>query len=338
MRSLTFVPGAARTEARWCDDQLRALRPDEVLIDVAASAVNRADLLQRNGAYAPPPGESAIPGLECAGTVVKVGPAVTAWRVGDPVCALLASGGHATQAIASSKLIMAVPRGWAWTEAAAFPEAAGAAWWALCQMGQITAGSRLLVHGGNSGVGTCAIRLALALGAVVTATVRGAHHERAVLDLGARAVVRSDLPDLDARLAQSAPDGYDVVLDLVGGALAPATQQCLAMDGRWVILGIMSGRQAQIDLQTLIRRRATIRGGSLRSLPADRKAAIVSEIAGALGSLADLVRPVVSHVIPYTDAQQAFDLLESTSVLGKIALDFHAAGPPPAEPRARSIS
>ncbi|WP_212817902.1 NAD(P)H-quinone oxidoreductase [Polymorphospora rubra] len=333
MRQVLFTPGGADAPTGPTGSQPAPPRPvwqeapapapagGQVLVAVHASGLNRADLLQRDADYKPPAGESAVPGLECAGTVAAVGPDVTGWRVGDRVCALLGSGGYATHALVPQEQLLPVPAGWTTTEAAGLPEALATVWWNLRMVAGVRPGDRVLVHAANSGVGTTAVKVARALGATVAGTVRGPVLTDAVRGLGADPVVDSTAPDAVDELRRLAPDGFDVVLDLVGAAVAGLTLAGLRTGGRWLSVGVLGGDEVRLSLRTVIRRRLVLTGGSLRSLPPAEKAAIIADLrrAAPWAGPVDL-RPVVAARYPAARVAAALEHLERGGLLGKIVL------------------
>jgi putative PIG3 family NAD(P)H quinone oxidoreductase len=291
---------------------------DEVLIAVRATALNRADLLQMRGEYPPPPGESAIPGLEAAGEIVELGERVRGWKVGDRVAALLAGGGHAERVAAPVGQLLRLPVSWSWQEAAALPEAALTAWTNLVVEGKLRDGERVLVTGATSGVGTYVVQLARALGASVIAAGRDATRLARLSDLGADELVEiSELPA--GALAHGA---VNLVIDLVGGEVLPRALATLAPRGRLVLVGLMAGRRAEIDLGLVLRQRLTLRGSVLRPRSRREKAALVE---GFLSFAAPrLARrellPVVDRVFPFAEIAAAYSWLQRGRPLGKVVV------------------
>jgi NADPH:quinone reductase len=300
---------------------------DEVLIRVAAAGVNRPDLLQRLGKYPPPPGASDIPGLEVAGTIEALGPAsdedAGRWRPGDRVCALLAGGGYAEFAAVPARQCLPVPAGMDVVRAAAIPETYFTVWTNLFQRGQLRTGDLVLVHGGGSGIGTTAIQLAKAFGATVFATAgsdaKGAACER----LGAAAAINyrtADFAESVARLTSGR--GVDIILDIIGGPYLERNLRTLAIDGRLVQIGLLGGARSEIDLGTVMRRRLTLTGSTLRNRSIEEKAAIARELEQHVWPLlaSGTVTPLVDRTLPLTQAAEAHRLLEAGEVVGKIVL------------------
>ncbi|MFI7077591.1 NAD(P)H-quinone oxidoreductase [Micromonospora sp. NPDC049903] len=294
----------------------------EVIVDVRATAVNRADLLQRQGHYPPPPGAPAYPGLECSGVVSATGADVTGWRVGDEVCALLAGGGYAERVAVPAGQLLPVPAGVDLVDAAALPEVACTVWSNVVQVARLSAGETLLVHGGGSGIGTFAIQLGTALGATVVATARAAKHPR-LRELGAVHLVdyrEQDFVEEVRRVTDGR--GADVVLDIMGASYLGRNVAALAPDGRLVVIGMQGGRKAELDLGGLLAKRGTVAATALRARPQDQKAAIVQGVRDEVWPLveADRVRPVVDRRLPITEVAQAHRLVESNEHLGKVLL------------------
>ena len=295
----------------------------EVLIDVAAAGVNRADVLQRRGRYPPPPGAPSWPGLECAGVIAAVGLDVTGWNVGDRVAALLDGGGYAERAVAPAAQLLAVPDEVDLAAAAALPEAVCTAWSNLFMVARLRAGEFLLVHGGSGGVGTVATQLAAARGARVATTAGSPERVARCLELGAELGIDHTCQDFVAEVLDAAGGrGANVILDVVGAAYLDRNLKALAPDGRLVVIGLQQGRRAEVDLGLLLARRTSIHGTTLRYRPASQKAAIVSEVAAqAWPLLTDgLLRPVVHATLPLANAGEAHRLLESGEVFGKVVL------------------
>ncbi|MDO8963242.1 MAG: NAD(P)H-quinone oxidoreductase [Coriobacteriia bacterium] len=298
--------------------------PDEVLIEVSSAGVNRADTLQRAGRYPPPPGASAIPGLECAGTIAAVGPlAAGRWHIGDRVCALLAGGGYAERVAAPAGQVLPVPDAISLVEAGALPETLTTVWANLFGLGRLSMGETVLVHGGASGVGVTAIQLARLAGAEVIVTVGNQHKADACLSLGARAAINYRTEDFVERvLDETGGRGADVVLDLVGADYAQRNIDVLAADGRLVIVGLQSGADATVNLGRIMAKRAVVTGSMLRPRPVSEKSALVAQVGRyvlpALGR--GEVRPVVDAVFSFDEAMLAHARLTSPEHVGKVLL------------------
>jgi len=281
--------------------------PDEVLVDVVATAVNRADLLQRQGHYPPPPGASDVPGLECSGRISQLGKGVEGWSPGEGVCALLAGGGYAERVVVPAPQLLPVPEGVSLVDAGGLPEVACTVWSNLVGQAGLQAGELVLIHGGTGGVGTHAIQVARALGARVAATGRAERLDRA-RELGAEIVIDYHDEDFVAAVRDATHGaGADVILDNMGASYLERNVAALAPDGRLVIIGLQGGTTAGINLNTLLRKRASVAATSLRSRPtggAHGKGAIVSAVRGQLWPLVagGRVRPVVHARMPIQQA------------------------------------
>jgi putative PIG3 family NAD(P)H quinone oxidoreductase len=304
-------------------------RPDpvpgtgEVLIRVAASGVNRPDVLQRTGNYPVPPGASDIPGLEVAGTVEAIGSGVTAWAAGDPVCALVAGGGYAEYCTAPAPQCLPVPKGLSQVEAAAIPETFFTVWHNVFERGRLRAGEALLVHGGSSGIGTTAIQLGHAFGARVLATAGSQDKCQACESLGAERAINYRAEDFVARVETiTAGRGVDVVLDMVGGDYTPRNIQCLALEGRLVQIAFLKSPRVELDWMAVMRKRLTLTGSTLRPRSVEEKGAIARALHANVWPLleAGRVRPVIHQTFPLAQAEDAHRLMESSRHIGKIVL------------------
>jgi putative PIG3 family NAD(P)H quinone oxidoreductase len=298
-----------------------------VLIHVLAAGVNRADLMQREGRYPPPPGASDIPGLEIAGEVVAVGAQVTTPNLGDRVCALLTGGGYAEYCVASAGLCRRIPDDLTPVQAASLPEALFTVWDNVFDRGHLRAAERLLVHGGTSGIGVYAIQCARALGATVYATAGSEEKCRACADLGAEAIDyrRQDFVQEITRMTGG--QGVDVVLDMVGGDYLQRNLDCLAVGGRLVQIAVQQGPKGVINLLTVMQKRLTLTGSTLRSRPDKDKERIARTLESRIWPLIDngRIRPVVHRCFPLDQAADAHRLMEAGTHIGKIVLAVGAA-------------
>jgi NADPH2:quinone reductase len=295
----------------------------EVLIKVAAAGVNRPDVFQRLGRYPPPPGASDIPGLEVAGTIEQLGAGVREWRVGDAVCALVAGGGYAEYCAAPAPQCLPVPRGLDLVAAAGIPETFFTVWTNVFERGRLEAGESLLVHGGASGIGTTAIQLARARGARVFATAGSAEKCAACERLGAERAINYRETDFVAVVRElTGGRGVDVVLDMVGGEYFARNIEALAMEGRLVEIATLHGVKAELNIQTIMHRRLTITGSTLRARPVAEKGAIAAAVRQRVWPLieAGAVKPVVHATFPLRDAAAAHRMMEAGAHIGKLVL------------------
>lgn len=297
--------------------------PGELRLRVAATAVNRADLLQRQGMYPPPPGASSILGLECAGTVVEIGAGVTGWKPGDRAMALLAGGGHAEQVVVHAGSALRVPERLSLEEAAAVPEVFLTAFLNLFEVGGLGAGGSALVHGGGSGVGTASIQLAKAAGARILVTAGSEDKCTRCLELGADAAIDYRKENFAERVREETGGrGVDVVLDSIGAKYFERNLACLAMGGRLVLIGLMGGAKVEANLAVLLARRLHVIGSTLRARPVEEKAAIVAAFERRFGAdlAAGRVRPIVDRVLPLAQVAAAHRSMKASEHFGKIVL------------------
>lgn len=300
----------------------------EVLVEVAASAVNRADVLQRQGFYDPPPGASPHPGLECSGTIAELGPSVAGWQVGDRVCALLSGGGYAERVVVPAGQLLPVPEGVDLTTAAALPEVCCTVWSNVFQVDGVRAaglrpGETVLLHGGASGIGTMAIQLARAVGATVAVTAGSPAKLAACAELGAEILIDYREQDFVAELDRATDGaGADVILDIVGAKYLPRNIEALATGGRLVVIGLQGGVRGELNLAALLAKRASVTATSLRARPPGEKAAVVAAVREHVWPLiaTGRVRPVVDRSLPLAEAAEAHRVLESGAHIGKILL------------------
>jgi putative PIG3 family NAD(P)H quinone oxidoreductase len=293
----------------------------EVLIDVAAAAVNRADLLQRQGFYDPPPGAPPYPGLECSGRIAALGPGVTGWAVGDEACALLAGGGYAERVAVPAGQLLPVPKGVDLVTAAALPEVTATVWSNVFMVAHLRPDETLLVHGGSSGIGTMAIQLAKAVGAQVAVTAGTDAKLARCRELGADLTINYREQDF-VEAVRGTYGGADVILDIMGAKYLERNVDVLAANGRLVIIGLQGGVKAELNLGKLLAKRAAIAATSLRGRPLDEKAAIVAAVREHVWPLieAGTVRPVVDRTLPMSEAAEAHRVLEASDHIGKVLL------------------
>lgn len=295
----------------------------EVLIDVVAAGLNRADLLQRQGFYPPPPGASDILGMECSGVIAQVGEGVRDWKPGDQVCALLSGGGYAERVLAPADQLLPVPEGLDLAAAAALPEVAATVWSNLVMRAGLHAGQLLLIHGGGSGIGTHAIQVAVQRGARVAVTAGSQYKLDRCKELGANILINYREEDFVATLGEFG--GADVILDNMGAAYLGRNIETLADDGQLCVIGMQGGVKGEVNLGTLLAKRGTIHATNLRRRPAagrSSKAEIIAELRRHLWPLiADgTVIPVVHAELPVTEAAAAHRLLDSADTVGKVIL------------------
>ena len=296
--------------------------PGEVLIRVAAAGVNRPDILQRQGRYAPPPGASDIPGLEVAGRIEALGDGVARWSVGDDVCALLSGGGYAEYAVAPEGQCLPVPANLTPVEAAGLPETLFTVWANVFAEGRLQPGETLLVHGGSSGIGTMAIQLAKAFGACVLCTVGSPDKAAFCRDLGADLAIDYDATDFVAAVRAYRPEGVDMVLDMVGGDYVPRNLECLAPHGRHVSIAFQRGQTASVDLAKIMTRRLVLTGSTLRPRGPAEKSVLAASLRREVWPLieAGRVRPIIHCRLPLDRAAEAHRLMENGAHRGKIVL------------------
>jgi putative PIG3 family NAD(P)H quinone oxidoreductase len=323
MKAIVFdVPGAEEV-LRLGETPAPALGNEDVRIRVRATAVNRADLLQRQGMYPPPPGASPILGLEAAGEVIEIGAAVSGWQRGDRAMALLPGGGYAEEAVVHHGSAMHVPASLSWEEAGALPEVYLTAFLNLFLLGGIRAGGAALVHGGGSGVGTAAIQLLREAGARCLVTAGSEEKCRRCLALGAAAAINYRQEDFAARVREATGGrGVDVVLDSIGGKYFAANVDCLAVDGRLVIIGLIGGAKAESNLAALLVRRLQVVGSTLRARTVADKAAIVSRFVERFGAAVaeGRIKPVIDRVLPLAEAAAAHRIVQASEHVGKVVL------------------
>jgi putative PIG3 family NAD(P)H quinone oxidoreductase len=318
-----------------------SVQPGQVVVDVRAAGLNRADLLQRQGRYPPPPGSSDLPGLECSGVISELGPDVTDptrdavgstaghWQPGEQVCALLAGGGYATRVAVPIGQLLPVPAGVSLVEAAALPEAACTVWSTVFAAAHLQAGETLLVHGGTSGIGTFAIQLARACGIRVLTTAGSPDKCKRAEAIGAAVAINYRSSDFVSAVREDTSGrGVDVILDIVGGDYLARNLDALAPDGRLVVLATQHGRRAELDLGTVMAKRATIYSAGLRARPQPQKAAIVAAVRQHVWPLIEsgAIRPVIDSVFAMADASAAHRRLEDGDHVGKVLLTSPGAG------------
>ncbi|MFJ6720856.1 NAD(P)H-quinone oxidoreductase [Streptomyces sp. NPDC091259] len=323
MHAITIEQPGGPEALVWAEAPDPVAGQGEVVVEVAASAVNRADVLQRQGFYDPPPGASRHPGLECSGRIVAVGEGVSGWSVGDEVCAVLAGGGYAERVAIPAGQLLPVPAGVDLVTAAALPEVVTTVWSNVFMVAGLRPGETLLVHGGSSGIGTMAIQLGKAVGARVAVTAGGKEKLERCAELGADILIDYREQDFVEEL-RAATDGAgaDVILDIVGAKYLARNLDALAVNGRLAVIGLQGGVKAELNLGALMAKRAAVTATSLRSRPLEEKAAIVAAVREHVWPLVATgrVRPVVHAVYPMADAAEAHRVMESSAHVGKLLL------------------
>ncbi len=307
----------------WTDAPTPKLDPGSVRIQVAATAVNRADLVQRSGGYPPPPGASPILGLECSGTVAEVGEGVTRVQVGDAVCALLSGGGYAEEVVVPAGQVLPTPSSLDFTQAAAVPEVFATAYLNLFMEAKTQPGERVLIHAGASGVGTAAIALCRELGNPCYVTVGSADKLAQCLALGAAAGCNRHETEFGEQVsAWTNGAGMDVILDPVGAGYLGANLASLALEGRLVIIGLMSGAQSEVNLGLMMMKRLRVIGSTLRARSIAAKAQVMDELQAQLWPLLESqkITPVIHQVLPITEAEEAHRLMAADENIGKLVL------------------
>jgi len=323
MKAITIPEPGGPDALVWTDVPEPEPGPGEVLVEVVATAVNRADLLQREGHYSPPPGASPYPGLECSGRIVELGPDIDGWAVGDQVCALLSGGGYAEKVAVPEGQLLPVPRGVTVQDAAALPEVVSTVWSNVFMLAGLRPDETLLVHGGTSGIGTMAVQLARNLGARVIVTAGSEEKLQRSRELGADVAINYREEDfVDAVRAATDAHGADVVLDNMGAKYLARNISALAVNGRLVVIGMQGGTKAELDLGALMSKRAAVLATSLRARPPAEKAAIVASVREHVWPLLEsgAVRPVVDRVLSMSDAADAHRVVEAGEHVGKVLL------------------
>jgi putative PIG3 family NAD(P)H quinone oxidoreductase len=307
----------------WADAEQPQVGAGDVLIRVRASAINRADLMQRRGFYPPPPGASAIMGLECAGEVAAVGDGVSRWKVGDQVCALLSGGGYAEYAIAPHGSVLPLPAGLGFEQAAALPEVFATAWLNLFIEAGLKPGEKVVLHAGASGVGTAGIQLCKAFGNPCFITAGSDEKIQACIELGASAGSnRNSGGFLEQATVFAGEGGVNVILDPVGGTYLEDNLKLLGMNGRLVLIGLMGGSKTEIELAMLMMKRLRIIGSTLRARPIDEKATVMQQLEALVWPklASGDIKPIVDTVFPIAEIEAAHDLVASDKTLGKVIL------------------
>lgn len=313
-------------ELQWEETETPMLRDKEVLIKVAATAINRADLMQRAGFYPPPPGASSIMGLECAGEIVALGDSVSQLQLGDQVCALLSGGGYAEFAAVDEGSVIKIPEGLSLVEAASLPEVFATAWLNLYIEAKLIPGESVVLHAGASGVGTAGIQLCKAFGNTSFVTVGSDEKLKACLDLGASAGSnRHEGSFLELAQNFAGEKGVDVILDPVGGGYLEDNLNLLGLNGRLVLIGLMGGASTEINLANLLIKRIRVIGSTLRARPLPEKAEVMKQLQDKVWPkiAANEIKPVVDSVFSIKDIERAHGLVASDNTIGKVVLTIN---------------
>lgn len=307
----------------WVDiDQQQALERHQVRIEISHAGINRADLMQVAGAYPPPPGASDIPGLECSGTVSEVGADVEAFSVGDEVCALLAAGGYAEQVVVDQQQVLPLPKGWTKEQGAGWLETYATAFLNVFQLARVKANERVLIHAAAGGVGTSLIQLCREKNIETIAVVGTDEKQRFCRKLGAKLSLNRHH---ERDWQQLAEDGVDVILNPIGGDSIARDQSFLNTEGRIVLIGLMGGREGQVDFGRMLMKRQRIIGSTLRALSSQRKGAILRELWDEFGEAfsAHRVMPILDKVVAAEDVNEAMDYVRENRTFGKVILKMH---------------
>ncbi|WP_329292514.1 NAD(P)H-quinone oxidoreductase [Streptomyces pseudovenezuelae] len=323
MHAITIPEPGGPEALVWSEVPDAVAGEGEVLVEVVAGAVNRADILQRQGFYNPPPGASPYPGLECSGRIAEIGPGVSGWSVGDEVCALLSGGGYAEKVAVPAGQLLPVPKGVDVKRAAALPEVVCTVWSNVFMVAHLRPGETLLVHGGSSGIGTMAIQLAKAVGAKVAVTAGTPEKLERCAALGADILINYREQDFVEEVKKATDGaGADVVLDNMGAKYLGRNVDVLAVNGRLAIIGMQGGIKGELNIATLLGKRAAISATSLRARPPAEKTAIVAAVREHVWPLLDSghIRPVVDRELPMSDAAAAHRVVEDSGHIGKVLL------------------
>ena len=326
MKAIIITQPGSPEVLQIADRPKPAIVDNEVLVKVMAAGVNRPDVAQRKGNYPPPAGAPKdIPGLEIAGVITETGSNVQRWKVGDKVCALVIGGGYAQLCNVPEGQCLPVPENLSFAEAASLPETFFTVWSNVFDRAKLQPGESLLVHGGSSGIGVAAIQMATALGSTVYVTA--GNQEKCIFceQLGAAKAINYKTEDFSEAILQLTNNkGVNVILDMIGGDYTPLNIKCLADDGRLVMINFMNGKDVQVDLSAVIRKRINITGSMLRSRDTDFKSAIAKNLKEHIWPLlaSGKIKPVIYKIFPACEASKAHQLMESSEHMGKIILNF----------------
>jgi putative PIG3 family NAD(P)H quinone oxidoreductase len=325
MRAIEIIQHNNANSLQLSESPVPTPMEKQVLIKVKAAGVNRPDLLQRQGVYPPPSGASPILGLEVAGTIIEIGNAVSYFKVGDQVCALVNGGGYAEYCLAAAECCLPIPQGFSFIEAAALPETFFTVWSNVFERGKLSIGETLLVHGGGSGIGTTAIQLGKALGNKVYVTAGSAEKCQRCIELGADAAIDYRKEEFVERINQlTSGTGVDVILDMIGGDYFPRNLKCLAVEGRLVQIAIQNGAKSEINLWSVMLKRQTITGSTLRARDDSYKGQIANQLHDKVWPLLanGQIKPVIDAVFPLAEAEAAHARMTNNQHFGKIILEI----------------
>lgn len=325
MRAIEIIQHNNANSLQLRESPLPTPLEKQILIKVKAAGVNRPDLLQRQGVYPPPSGASPILGLEVAGTIMQIGRAVSHFKVGDQVCALINGGGYAEYCLAAAECCLPIPQGFSFIEAAALPETFFTVWSNVFERGKLSIGETLLVHGGGSGIGTTAIQLAKALGNKVYVTAGSEEKCQCCIELGADAAIDYRNEEFVERIKQlTSGKGADVILDMIGGDYFPRNLKCLAVEGRLVQIAIQNGAKSEINLWSVMLKRQTITGSTLRAREDSFKGQIARQLHEKVWPLLanGQIKPVIDAVFPLAEAEAAHAHMTNNQHFGKIILEI----------------
>ncbi len=324
MHAIEIIPETSGNRLQLSEYPLPSPAEHQVLIKVAAAGINRPDLIQRQGLYPPPPGASNILGLEIAGTVVELGSNVNMIKLGDKVCALVTGGGYGEYCLASTACCLPIPKDFSFIQAAAIPETFFTVWSNVFERGHLTPNESLLIHGGGSGIGTTAIQMAKAFGAKVYVTAGNDEKCRRCVDLGADIAINYRQQDFVETITElTGGQGVDVILDMIGGDYFPRNLKTLADEGRLIQIAMQNGAKTEINLWSLMQKRLTITGSTLRARNDDYKGYIARQLFDQVWPLLETgsIAPVIDSVYPLRDAEKAHSRMMSGQHIGKIILE-----------------
>jgi putative PIG3 family NAD(P)H quinone oxidoreductase len=325
MRAIEIIQHNNANSLQLSESPLPTPLEKQVLIKVKAAGVNRPDLLQRQGVYPPPLGASPILGLEVAGTIIEIGNAVSYFKVGDQVCALVNGGGYAEYCLAAAECCLPIPQGFSFIEAAALPETFFTVWSNVFERGKLSFSESLLVHGGGSGIGTAAIQLAKALGNKVYVTAGSEEKCQRCIELGADAAIDYRKEEFVERINQlTSGTGVDMILDMIGGDYFPRNLKCLAVEGRLVQIAIQNGAKSEINLWSVMLKRQTITGSTLRARDDSYKGQIANQLHEKVWPLLanGQIKPVIDSIFPLAEAEAAHARMTNNQHFGKIILEI----------------